>query len=484
MERLVLVETVKGALRLAAISPEAAAAGLEPGLTLADARARLPDVKAVDHDPARDARMLERLADDCERFSPVVAIDAPDGLILDIGGCGHLFGGEAELRLALGRRFRRFGFHARATIADSPDAARALARHARIAIVPQGGDPACIRRLPVAALNLSQDTRTALVRAGLRTIGDLLDRPSLPLSARFSEDIARRLARMCGQEASPVAARRMVPVCTVERRFAEPVARTSDIEAVLGDLVGEAAALLAQRLEGGRAFEASFFRADGVVRHLCVETGQATRDQGAVMRLYRERLDALADPLDPGFGFDMMRLSVLVTETVASGQISLDGRVREDGEIAGLIDRLSTRFGRERVLRFVPQNTHDPDRAARLSPAVETGRAESWLPPEPGEPPLRPLQLFDPPQPITPSAAEIPDGPPASFAWRRVVHRVVRAEGPERIAPEWWRDSAGEDARDYFRLEDAEGRRFWVFRTGEYGAERSAPRWYVHGLFA
>lgn len=479
---LVVVEKLKGGLRLAAVSREGLDAGLCKGLTLADARARAPDIEVVEHDPAEDARMFERLADDCERFSPVVMCDAPDGLLLDITGCAHLFGGERELRDALCRRLHLLGFHVRATIAGTPDAARALARFARLAIVADGDHIAETRRLPVAALGVSEETRIALFRAGLKTIGDLADRPRLPLSARFGEDVARRLRRMFGQEATPITPRQAAPTCMVERRFGEPVARIEDIEATLGELAQEASVVLARRREGGRKFEASFFRSDGKVRRIAVETGRAMRDPEAVLRLYRERLDALADPIDPGFGFDLIRLSVPASEPLAPAQTSLDGRVAEEGEIADLVDRLCARFGRERVQRFTRVDTHDPARASRLVPAGDAPCQLDWGAPEPGEPPARPLHLFDPPQPID-ALAEIPDGPPMRFRWRRVLHDVAHAEGPERIAPEWWRRDAGALTRDYFRVEDEGGRRFWLFREGLYDREAGQPRWFLHGLF-
>lgn len=478
---LVLTHKVKGAARVAAMGPAAAAAGVTAGAALADVRARLPDIVVADHDPFADARMLERLADDCERFSPVVAIDAPDGLVLDITGCAHLFGGEARLLAELRGRFRRYGFHARMTIAGAPDAARALARFGRIAIVPVGADEAETRLLPVAALGLPDDIRIALVRAGLKTLDDLASRPSLPLSARFGEDVARRLRRMFGQGANPVTPRRIAPSCIAERRFPEPVGRIEDIEATLADLMAELSDTLMQRREGGRRFEASFFRADGIVRRIAIETGQPTRDAKAVLRLYHERLEALADPVDPGFGFDVIRFAATETEPHAPAQASLDGRVQEEGDVADLVDRLSARFGRTRVLRFVGVDTHDPDRAARLAPAVEHRGDAPWPAPEPEEPPKRPLQLFASPQPVE-VTAEVPDGPPRTFRWRRVEHRVMRWEGPERIAPEWWRDPSA-PTRDYFRIEDEHGRRFWLFRAGLYERETDAPRWYVHGLF-
>jgi protein ImuB len=483
---LVVVEKEKGALRLAAVSREAMRLGLAPGLGLADARARVPDLTVEESDAHADAELLDRLAEDCDRFTPIVVIDAPDGLLLDITGCEHLFGGEAGLRQALGRRFARAGLQVRVTVAGAPDAARALVSFSRVAQTPVGGDEAAARRLPIAALGAPEEARLALVRAGLKTIGDLADRPSLPLAARFGEDLTRRLRRVLAREPAPITPRRRVPACSVEQRFAEPIARAEDIEAVLADLVARAADLLMQRREGGRAFEAGFFRADGVVRRIAVETGRPAREAGSVMRLFRERLETLADPLDPGFGFDLIRLAVPLVEPLAPAQASLDGKVVEQHQVADLVDRLSTRFGRDRVVCFIAEDTHDPDRAARIVPASDAAASGSaagaaWAPPEAGEPPARPAQMFDPPQPVT-TLAEIPDGAPVSFTWRRRKHDIVRAEGPERIAPEWWRQPDAQ-TRDYYRVEDEAGRRFWLFRAGLYDRETAKLGWYLHGVF-
>jgi protein ImuB len=480
---LVLTEKTRGALRLTAVSPEAMVAGLEPGLTLADARARIPHLVAIEHDPEVDACMLERLADECGRFSPAVSMDEGDGLLLDIAGCEHLFGGEKKLRERLGGRLRAIGFHARISIAASPEAARALSRFSRIGIVPPGAEADSVHPLPVAALGVPEETRIALVRAGLKTIGDIARRPSLPLSARFSEDVRRRLDRMLGREAAPVAHRQAGFLITVERRFPEPIGHAEDIEQTLTELVAEATARLVQRREGGRVFEAAFFRADGSVRRIVVETGQPTHDPKALMRLYRERLDTLADPLDPGFGFDAVQIAVLVAEPLAPVQDRLDGRSHEAVELAELVDRLSARFGENRVLRLACADTHDPDRASWSGPA--RGWSAAATDPavvEHEDPPSRPLHVFASPQPIR-TIAEAPDGPPWRFIWRGREHRILHAEGPERIAPEWWRAPPDAEMRDYFRVEDEDGRRFWVFRIGRYGAS-PPPRWYVHGLFA
>lgn len=481
---LVVTEKVKGAQRLMAISPDAKRAGLAVGMTLADSRARIPDLWVEEMDARADAELLDRIAEDCDRFSPVVVIDAPDGLLLDITGCDHIFGGEAELRSIFSRRMRRAGFHVHSVIASAPDAARALARYGRVAIVSPGEDAVAVRSLPIAALCLEEGDRLAISRAGLKTIGALADRPSLPFAARFGEQMTLRLRRIQGFADPPLTPRRSIPMLWVERRFPEPIGRIEDAEAVLAQLGEEAGARLGERREGGRAFEASFFRSDGVVRRVIVETGRPLRDAATVLRLFREKLDVLADPLDPGFGFDVIRLSVPHAEPLDALQPGLDGHAVEADEIADLADRLSTRFGADRVIRFLPENTHDPDRAARTVPAGFNPMTSCiWPAPETEQPPLRPIQIFDPPQPIHITMAEVPDGPPRKFSWRKREHHVARAEGPERIAPEWWR-KPGAPTRDYYRIEDTEGRRFWLFRAGPYTKEKTQPDWFMHGVFA
>ena len=481
-EPFVLIEKIKGALRLAAVDQQALSQGLTPGLTLSDARARAPKMVVMDVDPAADAAFLESIADGCGRYTPLVAIDQPDGLVLDVTGCAHLFGGEAALRTDLTRRLERIGLTVRMTLAGTPDAARALARFGRTGAVAPGGEAEILCGLPIRALIIPAESVLALSRAGLKTIGDLAERPRAPLAARFGDDLLARLDRTLGRQDARITPHRPAPDCIVERRFAEPIGRTEDFEGALDLLMTKAAGILEQRGEGGRVFEASFFRTDGIVRRVHVETGRPSRDRKSVMRLFREKLEALADPLDPGFGFDLIRLAVLVMQPLDPAQASLDGRQVEDDEIAGLVERLVARFGRDRVQRFAARDTHDPDREAALIPALDPSpNAAIWRAPEPDDPPARPLHLFEPPQPIE-TLAEVPDGPPLRFRWRRMMHEIARAEGPERIATEWWRRDAA--TRDYYRVEDADGHRFWVFRDGLYGRETERPRWFLHGLFA
>jgi protein ImuB len=500
------VEKIGGAMRLSAVDEAAAALGLAPGLPMADARARVPALELFNHAPHEDQDWLERLADGCTRYTPTVALDPPHGLILDTTGCDHLLGGEARLAADLERRLARLGVAVRHAFAGTPEVARALARHAA---GPAPDEAAAIRRLPVAALELEEEAALALRRAGLKTIGDVACRPLAGIAARFGEQAVTMIRRMMGEADSTLIPRRIAPPLGVERRFAEPIARTETALAVLAELAGEAAERLEEAKLGGRRFEAMFFRSDGMVRRLRIETGQPSRDVPALMRLFRERIDGLSDPIDPGFGFDLIRLHVPLAEPLGASQLRLEGGAVAEAEVTALIDRLSTRLGRGRVRRFVARDTHIPEQAEFCLPAMDAPAAGEWPTPPAGEPPLRPIHLFDPPQPIEVLGVEVPDGPPHRFRWRRTLHEVARFEGPERIAAEWWRRrptpvlipkaGGGEDSgtelrfllgdepertRDYYRVEDKRGRRFWIFRHGFFAAEKPMPGWYLHGLFA
>jgi protein ImuB len=458
------------ALRLAAVGPHT---GLAPGLTLADARARCPDLATAPHDPGADAQLLERIAASMARFTPRVVVDAPDGLLLDITGCGHQFGGdEALARLAA----EQTGLTTRHALAPHAAGARALARH--------GMGASDIRALPLAALEADEDTLSALRRAGLRSLGDLAARPMAGLAPRFGEGLVTTLRALLGEAPAPQKPR-IAPVrIRASARFAEPIARTTDVLEVIEDLLRDTARQMEPHALGGRRFTVTLDRSDHARRELTVETSLPQRDPAPVMRLMRERIETLADPLDPGFGFDAVHLRVPATAPLPARQTALEGKPQDEGSIAALIDRLSTRLGPESVLRLHPRNTHLPEKAQGLRPALHHPPTP-W--PEPALQP-RPLLLLDPPRPVD-ALAGVPDGPPQRFTWRGHAHTVARAEGPERIAAEWWRAPLGHLpgyrplTRDYYRLEDEAGQRFWVFRHGLYDEEEH-PHWYLHGLFA
>jgi protein ImuB len=467
---IVFAAKQKNALRIMAACPQAARLGLGPGLALADARARVPGLITLDHDPVGDDALIARLADWCDRYTPMVAANPPYGLMLDVTGCGDAGGIAADACARLAAR----GLNARMAIAETPDKARAEARFS----LP----------LPIAALELQPDAETALRRAGLRTVADLAARPRAVLAARFGRAIVAKLERVLGEEDVRITPRRQPPPVFALARFAEPVARTDFILAAIEGLVVEAGVDLAERGAGGRGFAIHLFRSDGLVQRLDIATGAPTRDPALILRLLRERLDALADPLDPGFGYDALRLDVTDTAPLAPAQAQLEGGAAKAAATHMLLDRLGVRLGQNRVRRFAAGDSHIPEQAAFMTPANAPALPMPWPDAEPGEPPLRPLFLYDPPQPIE-VIAEVPDGPPRRFRWRRQTHDVVAHEGPERIASEWWRRKRGHEAgkagltRDYYRVEDRSGRRFWLFRHGLYGGEAANPGWYLHGRF-
>jgi protein ImuB len=463
-------------------------------MPLADARAMYPAL-LVDHaDAAADARLAEAICDWLGRYTPLVGLSAPDGMMLDISGCAHLFGGEEAMRQDIARRLSLQGFKAHTAVAGTVGAAWAFARFGTKRVVADAELRKILKPLPLAALRLDAGKIDALARVGLKKIADLEDRPRAPLAARFGAQLLRRLDQAWGVEEEPIAPRLPLAPYIAERCFAEPVTHEDFILQTVEHLAADLARRMEQRGEGARALQTTLYRVDGAVRRLSVATSKPLRDTRALCRLFKERFATLADELDPGFGFDVVRLSVTAAEKVTAAQADIDATVKDHADIDHLIDRLGVRFGTRRVKRFGFAESHIPEFAVVETPAhvsspalagegdhraamVEGAlRQDTIL--------ARPMRLFERPEEID-AVAEVPDGPPARFKWRRVAHDVARAEGPERIAMEWWRDEAGRMlTRDYFRVEDAHGRRFWLYREGLYGRETNAPRWFVHGLFA
>jgi protein ImuB len=490
----IVVAKQNNALQITALDDAAADLGLEVGLPLANARAVCPELRVFDADSVADAKTLNDIADWCDRFTPLVALDLPHGLFLDITGCAHLFGGEAALMRMLCDAMLRQGFAVSAGIAGTSICARTMTRYVSGKIIGHGEEAEAVAPLPVFALGAEDAITRGLRRAGLKTIGDVASRARHEITARFGADFTTLLEHALGEGDAPISPRKPLPDYIVEKRFPEPVATEDVISANLSRLAQMLVMAMDQQGKGARRLEASFFRTDGVVRAIVVDTGQPVTKSAVMDRLFRERLEALNDPLDPGFGFDLIRLSASRVEIVVQQQRDLDANVHDNDELAALIDRIAARIGGRRVVVHLPQDTHIPERAvlaasaqhhlAAATQAVWPARVES-------EPPLRPLRLFERPEPINVPFATVPDGSPHQFTWRRANHAVVRVEGPERIAMEWWKQNGQALTRDYFRVEDEAGLRFWIYRDGLYGTElinekdQSTPsNWFVHGLFA
>jgi protein ImuB len=475
------VAKVDNALRLSALDRKATAQGLFIGQPLANARAMLPQLKVMAANAPADLKLLERIADWCDRFTPFVALDPPRTLLLDVTGAAHLFGGEQAMLDGVRARLREQGFAVRGALAGTAMAARACARYRDGIVVTRGDDADAAAPLPVEALDLDPVTTHALRRAGLKTVGQVAGRSRRELTARFGAAMVFLLETAMGKAERPISPRLPLPDYSAERGFAEPVVTEETIRATLTSLAQTLCEALEQHGEGARRLDAAFFRADGNVGRIAVETGSPTREPAIVARLFREKLDALADPLDPGFGFDLIRLSASRTERCEAKPAGFSAAMNAEREIRFLVDRLAARFGGNRVLVFQPNDTHIPEAAWAAVPAQYA--RESTIAWEKmrrtKQAPRRPLRLFAKPEPVR-FLRSVPGS--LHMRWRRAQHAITRIEGPERIAMEWWRHQTPQPARDYFRVEDSEGRRFWLCRAGD--GSGLAPQWLLHGVFA
>jgi protein ImuB len=469
---LVVVAKEGNAQIIAALDRKATALGLCVGQPLATARAMVPALKAVAANAPADLKLLHRIADWCDRFTPFVALDPPRGVLLDVTGVAHLFAGEQAMLDTILESLRGQDFIVRGALAGTALAARALARHRDGSVVTQGHDSEAIAPLPIDALCLGPVTTHAFRRAGLKTVAQAAGRKRAELAARFGTGLVQTFDAALARAETPITPRRPLPNYSVERNFAEPIATEDAIRDTLTALAASLSESLEKHGEGARRLEAAFFRADGVVRRLEVETGAPVRDPRIVERLFREKLASLVDPLDPGFGFDLIRLSAGRVERTGAALQDFD--VEGTGEIRFLIDRLAARFGAHRVLVFRPNDTHIPEAAWVAVPAQHAqGPQLAWEQVRRSrEAPRRPLRLFAKPE----SLALLGASP--RLGWRGTQRAVTCIEGPERIAMEWWRHQDEQPARDYFRAEDEEGRRLWLYR------DMLTLQWCVHGVFA
>jgi len=461
---------------IAAVDAMAAQVGLYPGMAVARAQALVPDLTIQDAAPEDDAAALRRLAGWCLRYAPLAAAAPPDSVWIDITGSAHLQGGETRLLRDLVSRLLGQGFSARAAVADTPGAAHAMARFGlgEITVVPAGGQQAALARLPLAALRLPEPTLDGLRLMGIEQIGALATLPRAPLVRRFGAAVTTRLDQAFGRVAEAIEP--VFPPEAVQSRltFVEPLLTADAFVTVIDRLIATVCADMERSGSGARRLDLLFERVDGTTRAIRVGTARGSRDARHLGRLLKERIERI----DPGLGVEAMRLVVprmdALTPVQAAARLTADDL--EEPDMAPLIDRLANRLGAGHVYRVAPVDSDVPERSVRPVQEKPVGTWPADLP--------RPVRLLDPPQPVE-AMALLPDHPPMAFTWRRVRHRVRRADGPERIAGEWWkRGGETRSVRDYFRVEDEDGHRFWLFRrgNGENGVSGDM-RWFLHGLF-
>jgi protein ImuB len=494
-----------GGPRIAALNQAAEAAGLAIGEPLADARAKAGFLQVRAVAPSADDAALRRLALWATRYTPTASpwneADGADGFFLDVEGASHLFGGEDSLLADLAARLERFGLPARLAVADTPGMAWAASHFhsARSCVLPSGQEAAALAGMPIAALRLSVETRTALRRLGFKTIGTLMDKPRAPFAARFAAELLRRLDQALGRVDEPLVPVVAPPVYHSLHYLLEPIFTREAVVARASRLMQTLTHVLTRDDAGARGLRLCLYRVDGAVETIDIELTAPTRSVAHVARLVDLKLETLAalEDLDAdlGFGFEAIGLAVIHAEPMPARQTEFATGADHDRaeRCATLIDALRQRLGPHRVRRFEAVASHLPERAEILPPAG--GAASVW--PEPEQP--RPLLLLPRAEPAEVTAL-VPDGPPRRFSWRGETYDVAGAQGPERIGAEWWRaphlsaharangnpeDERQHDlSRDYYMVEDLDGRRFWLYREGLYGRETAAARWFVQGLFA
>lgn len=477
---LVLAARVGAARLIAAACAEAQALGLHAGLSLAHAQARVPLLDVHDADPNGEAADLARLAGwVARRYTPLVAVDSPDGLLLDITGCAHLFGDEECMLSRLLEHVRGFGVSAIVAAADAVGAAHAVARFARgedVRIVEVGRHAAAIGPLPIAALRLSYETVEKLRRLGLSRIEHLAALPRGPLVHRFGPEVARRLDQAYGRDAEPITPLISREVPRSELCFVEPLMTADALAVALERLVEEMCTALESIARGARRLHLVFHRVDGEGQAVTAGTSRPSRDPKHLHRL----LVPMLETIDPGFGIERMTLCAPLAEPLTFEQLAVGVDDGEPGsDLVGLIDRLMNRLGPTKVYRAAPVESDVPERSVRRVAPLAPPAGGNWPTPD-----ARPSRLVDPPEPIDVIAA-VPDYRPAQFVRRGQRKRIVAADGPERVYGEWWRVDGETDAyRDYWRVEDDAGARFWLFRLVTRAPDGTiVVRWYLQGVF-
>jgi protein ImuB len=508
---LALYERIKGGLRLAAIDHQASQAGLRIGKNLADARAMMPEliVREINR-PLLQAAFAD-FADWHSNASPLVAVmpecNGFGDLVLDITGVAHLFGGERPMLRTLLSRLRELGYTVSGAIAPTIGAAWGVSHFARSQVVDNSDLLGVLDPLPVAALRLTEAQIAGLTQMGLTSIGQLRARPRKPLQARFGLSLLERIDQACGLLQERMTPRLVVAERYAERRFADPIGLMDDVLMTTHDLAIQLAIRLEAEGKGGQAFHLFLYRVDHKVMTLSVNSARLTRDPDHIKALFANRSERLEGEYDAGFGIDMIRLAVSSVADLDGMQLSAfsGGDAAED--LDQLSDRMSSRLGTMAVLRTEMVASHIPERAARLVPAlvvnIASNRDSHW------PKPMRPLRLLPVPEPVAINA-EVPDGLPASMIWRHERYLINKASGPERLGAEWWRTGqrlqlaspepepkdepapfipdlalfeADAVTRDYYVVEDASGRRFWIYRHG-FHRTGSPAVWYLHGFFS
>jgi protein ImuB len=468
----VLAAPVKNRVVITASSSLAEQQGAFTGMAVADARAAVPELVSIDDTPGRAAKLLRLLGLWCIRYTPFVAVDLPDGLILDISGCTHLWGGERGYLKEIVLKLRNNGFDARAAIADTPGAAFAVSRFARVSpIVPVGGQASVLSGLPPVALRLEPEVLERLQKLGFRTIGPMLSMPAPTLRRRFGKGLLLRIDQALGRMDETLMPL-VPPVAYVERLPSmEPIRTAVGIEIAIEKALSGLCLRLQAEGKGLRKAVLKCHRIDGRKVQVGITTTKGSHSVSHLMRLFQLQISKI----EPALGIELFVLEAPRVEDMetAQEQIWAVDRGLADTALAELLDRVAGKVGADAIQRYLPAEHYWPERSVKVAASLTEEPATAW--PEQ----MRPIRLLSMPEPIEVMAL-VPDNPPKTFTYKNKRHSIVKADGPERIGREWWQDSG--EHRDYYIVEDSDGQRYWVFRSGHY--DGGDARWYLHGYFA
>lgn len=470
---LVFAEADHGRMLIRATNTLAEAEGLVHGMAVADARAVVPGLQVMDEKPGRNERLLKAIGEWCIRYSPIVAVDLPEGLILDAGGCTHLWGGEKKYLKEIITRLNAKGYDVRVSIADTIGAAWANARYGKqTPVIEPGAQYQMLKVLPSAALRLEADVLERLHKLGLYTIGSFMDMPRTVLRRRFGYGLLQRLDQALGREEEVMELLR--PVETYEARLPclEPVRTRTAIEIGIKTLLETLCADLKKDGQGLRTAVLKYYRLDGRVLQIDIGTNRPTYHISHLFKLFELKIAQV----EPGLGIELFILTAtkteeapLIQEALWAGKPGL-----EDDAVAELLDRLAGKVGPRAIHRYLPDEHYWPERSIKLAASLKEKPGIMWPTARP-----RPTQLLARPERID-TIAVIPDYPPKVFVYKGERHRIKCADGPERIEREWWLDEG--EHRDYYIVEDEKGNRYWLFRSGHYDGQ--AYQWFIHGFFA
>ncbi|TBZ66292.1 Y-family DNA polymerase [Rhizobium leguminosarum] len=478
VEEAIAVISKSGSKRwVSAADPAARKAGVHVGMPAAKAQALLQGLRMIDADLAADAAALERITMwALSQYSPIVAIDAPDGIVMDTEGADHLQGGEERMLTSIANRFRAKGLTARVAIAETWGAANACARaiSRETVIVPSGETVRAVEKLPLSLLRLPEKIVGDLRTLGFKTIGELANTPRAPLTLRFGPEVGRRLDQMFGRTPEPIDPIRTAELVEVSRAFAEPIGAAETINKYVARLVVQLVDELQRRGLGVRRADLIVATVDGTRQAIRAGTAKPARDVAWLTKLFKDR----TEKIEPGFGIEKMTLVAVMAEPLEEAQKSSSLVEDEVVDLTPLIDIYGNRG--QRVYRVAPVASDVPERSVRrigaASDPVEASWVNHWR---------RPVRLLARPEHVDVMAL-LPDHPPVWIMWRGKRRKVKNADGPERIFGEWWeRNSEMAAVRDYFVIEEEGGERLWIFRSGDgVDTETGSHKWFVHGVFA